>query len=153
MAQESKNAGFQKELLRFRESLSNEHRELLDELIRAALTEHPAPIFDVESRWNSELAENVLRDIGGLLIWMKDGRRTCGGWCSPYKKDAQGDIFCLPTCIGDVATGCSCHLYSYPTPPKGKPRPRMQDWDHEWAPGEPKITPQDGKTYECVCVK
>ena len=153
MAHETPREDFQKELLRFRASLSGEHRELLDQLISAALTERPAPIFRGETLWTSHLAEDVLLDIGLLKIVMPGATRTCGGRCKGFVTDPVGDIYCVATCSGDVHPKCSCHLYSYPTPAPGEERPRMQEWQHDWAPGMPHHTPVPGRTYECVCVK
>jgi hypothetical protein len=150
---ESRHEGFQVELRRFRDSLSTEHRELLDELIVAALRVRPAPAIASGGRWTELLAEDVLMDIGQLKMEMDGDYQTCGGSCAKYKTNDQGEIWCVASCEGEVSDACGCHLYSYDTPKKGDPVPERKKWKHEWKPGDPKKVPEDGKTYECVCVR
>ena len=156
-----KSAGseFRQKILRFRKTLRGNSRALLDKLITGALGGDDPPALAGETKWTHEDGETLLRDIGQLMIQMDGKYRTCGGGvCRPFATDAAGDIYCVATCgvaiPGDtVASGCSCHLYSYPTPAPGQPRPKMQDWQHDWKPGNPHFTPAAGRTYECVCVK
>lgn len=160
MAHESVLFRFREELLRFRASLHSDQRELLDELIRGALSETPAPALTGETHWTQSAAEELLKDTGQLKIDMPGGYQTCGGDCISSKKvdgdpekDPQGDLYCLPSCHGDVASGCQCHLYGYDTPKPGTPPPPRKDWDHEWKPGDPHFTPKENRTYKCVCVR
>ena len=150
---------FREKVLLLRKSLRGRDRALLDELIVGALGGERAPALVGRTSWTRSEGETLLRDIGQLMIAMNGGYRTCGGGtCGTFKTDAAGDIFCSPVACkvapGDsVATGCSCHLYSYPTPAPGGAPPPMKDWTHRWKPGNPHHTPIPKQTYVCVCVK
>ena len=93
---------------------------------------------------------DVQRDMDG-------GYRTCGGFCPdpkprPDPADPMGErkVWCDAKCSGDVAEGCRCRLYSYPTPAPGDDPPPMKDWKKE---SDDRIVPDKNKTYRCVCVK
>jgi hypothetical protein len=151
MENTSPKAHFREILLQFRDSLGTGDRELLDSLIVGALTSPPAPALTGETKWTQVEAETLLRDMGQLLIAMDGGYRTCGGLCSnPISRPGDNAIFCTPGCQGEVADGCSCHLYSYKTPKKGDPPPPMPEWKHE---DPQRKVPDDDRTYRCVCVK
>jgi hypothetical protein len=151
MEHTSPESQFREILLQFRASLGPGDRELLDSLIVGALTAPPAPALTGETKWTPLEAEVLLRDIGQLLIDMDGGYRTCGGLCSnPVSRPGDNAIFCTPGCQGEVADGCGCQLYSYPTPKKGDPPPPQKEWRHEELQ---RVVPDDDRTYKCVCVK
>src|SRR5438094_718014 len=78
------------------------------------------------------LATRRGRGRGDTAKDMPGGYRTCGGTCpDPTPRTDPGDpmgsqkVWCNPTCSGDVASGCNCRLYSYPTPKPGDDPPPM----------------------------
>jgi hypothetical protein len=97
-------------------------------------------------------------DGGETAINMNGGYRTCGGLCTnppASVTDLAGTTryWCIGGCSGDVHANCGCHMYSYPTPAPGGDKPPKGQWQHDWKPGDPKLVPANGRTYECVCVR